>query len=216
MPAAPFNAVAWPAGVAIPLASNAEIVRVTAIATDTLTITRAQEGTTAKSIAVGWQIDAGLTVLLLQQYAPSGIASARAFVSSTSQTIASGATAAVTSLTADTTYGNVGITLATGGFTIVTAGKYRVDGSVQASFATAPTLGVPSTLQFTKNGTPIGGFVGLTFPFIGDLIQMAGSVTVKCAVGDVIAMQVVNQAGQTEAISSGTGTTWLSAVLESQ
>lgn len=59
-PSTPFNAVAWPAGT-LPLASNAEVVRVTARSTDTLTITRAQEGSSAKSIAVGWQIGANVT-----------------------------------------------------------------------------------------------------------------------------------------------------------
>jgi hypothetical protein len=59
-PTVPFNAWVWPPSVQ-PLMSNAEIVRVTNISTDTLTITRAQEGTSAKSIAVGWQVAAGLT-----------------------------------------------------------------------------------------------------------------------------------------------------------
>lgn len=51
----PFNATIWPAG-AQPLASNAEIVLVTAITNDTFTITRAQGGTSARSILVGDQI----------------------------------------------------------------------------------------------------------------------------------------------------------------
>src|SRR5688572_12736870 len=63
-PAAPFNIVLWPPDV-LPLASNAEIVRVTAKAGDTLTITRAQENTTAKSVAVGWQVANAITVKLL-------------------------------------------------------------------------------------------------------------------------------------------------------
>ena len=46
-PDTPFNAVIWPAG-AQPLSSNAEIVRVTVISTDTLTITREQESTSAR------------------------------------------------------------------------------------------------------------------------------------------------------------------------
>lgn len=56
-PTPPFNATVWPAG-AQPLASNAEIVRVTAISTDTLTIVRTQEGTSARTIVVGDQINA--------------------------------------------------------------------------------------------------------------------------------------------------------------
>lgn len=63
-PAVPFNAVIWPAG-AQPLASNAEIVRVTARSTDTLTITRTQEGTSARTVVVGDQICAAVTDLTL-------------------------------------------------------------------------------------------------------------------------------------------------------
>jgi len=54
-PAVPFNCTVWPADVQ-PLTTNAEIVRVTAISTDTFTITRAQESSTARSIGVGDQI----------------------------------------------------------------------------------------------------------------------------------------------------------------
>lgn len=54
-PAAPFNCTVWPADVQ-PLASNAEIVRVTVVVGDVLTITRAQEGTAAVAIAAGYQI----------------------------------------------------------------------------------------------------------------------------------------------------------------
>lgn len=47
----------WPAG-QLPDKSNAEIVRVTAVATDTFTITRAQEGTSARTVVVGDHIAA--------------------------------------------------------------------------------------------------------------------------------------------------------------
>ena len=63
-PAVPFNAVIWPAGAA-PLSTNAEIVRVTAIATDTFTITRIQESTSARTVVVGDQIAAAITALTL-------------------------------------------------------------------------------------------------------------------------------------------------------
>lgn len=64
MPSVPFNATVWPVGVK-PLASNAEIVRVTNVSGDTLTITRAQEGTAAISIAVGYQFSATITAKTL-------------------------------------------------------------------------------------------------------------------------------------------------------
>lgn len=54
-PAASFNATIWPAR-AQPTSANAEIVRVTAVSTDTFTITRAQEGSGARTVVVGDQI----------------------------------------------------------------------------------------------------------------------------------------------------------------
>lgn len=60
-PAVPFNAVIWPTAVQ-PTTANAEIVRVTAISTDTLTITRAQEGTGARTVVVGDQIAEAVTL----------------------------------------------------------------------------------------------------------------------------------------------------------
>jgi hypothetical protein len=60
MPAVPFNASVWPAG-AQPLVSNSEIVRVIAISTDTLTIVRQREGTSARAITVGDQFAASVT-----------------------------------------------------------------------------------------------------------------------------------------------------------
>src|SRR3972149_6875976 len=63
-PAVPFNAPVWPTGVQ-PLASNAEIVRVTNITGDTLTIPRTQESTSARTIVVGDQIAAAITTKLL-------------------------------------------------------------------------------------------------------------------------------------------------------
>lgn len=59
-PAVPFNATIWPASTQ-PLSTNAEIVRVTGVSTDTLTITRAQEGSSARSVIVGDQIAATVT-----------------------------------------------------------------------------------------------------------------------------------------------------------
>lgn len=59
-PATPFNATVWPA-TARPDPSNAEIVRVTNRSTDTLTITRSQESSSARTIVVGDLIAATVT-----------------------------------------------------------------------------------------------------------------------------------------------------------
>lgn len=60
----PFNASVYPA-TELPNPTNAEVVRVTAISTDTLTIVRAQEGTTARDIQVGDLISNSITVKVL-------------------------------------------------------------------------------------------------------------------------------------------------------
>lgn len=62
--ATPFNATVWPAD-ASPTSANAEIVRVTNITGDTLTITRAQEGSSARSIIVGDRIGQTITAKTL-------------------------------------------------------------------------------------------------------------------------------------------------------
>lgn len=64
-PTPPFNATVWPTGTKA-TATNAEIVRVTNISTDTLTITREQEGTSARSIVIGDQIAATITTKILE------------------------------------------------------------------------------------------------------------------------------------------------------
>jgi microcystin-dependent protein len=63
-PAAPFNATIWPAGVQ-PTTTNAEIVRVTGVSTDTFTIVRTQESTSARTVIVGDQISANITAKTL-------------------------------------------------------------------------------------------------------------------------------------------------------
>lgn len=70
-PAVPFNATIWATGAQPTFAAggttggNFEIVRVTAISTDTLTITRAQESTSARTVVVGDQIAATVTAKTL-------------------------------------------------------------------------------------------------------------------------------------------------------
>jgi len=64
-PAPPFNATVWPAS-ATPTPANAEILRVTAITGDNLTIVRAQEATAARAIVVGDLIAATITAKTLQ------------------------------------------------------------------------------------------------------------------------------------------------------
>ena len=59
-PTPPFNATIWPTN-SQPDPTNAEIVRVTAVSTDTFTIVRAQEGSAARTVVIGDQIAATIT-----------------------------------------------------------------------------------------------------------------------------------------------------------
>ncbi len=63
-PAVPFQATLWPVST-MPTPANAEIVTVTLIATDTLTIVRAQESTSARTVIVGDQCAATVTKKML-------------------------------------------------------------------------------------------------------------------------------------------------------
>jgi len=67
-----FNAVVFPSG-QMPTPANAEIVRVTAITTDTFTITRAQESSGARTIVVGDIICAAITAKTLSDLESSPV-----------------------------------------------------------------------------------------------------------------------------------------------
>lgn len=63
-PAAPFMVTIWPSG-SQPTTTNAEIAEVTTVSTDTFTITRAAEGSSARTVVIGDQISATVTSAVL-------------------------------------------------------------------------------------------------------------------------------------------------------
>lgn len=66
-PAAPFPVVIWPSG-SQPLDSNAEVVMVTAVSTDTFTIRRGEDGSTARTIVAGDQVALAPTVQMFKDF----------------------------------------------------------------------------------------------------------------------------------------------------
>jgi hypothetical protein len=68
-PTAPFDVTIWP-GAQQPSNTNAEICRVTSVTGNTLTVSRAQYGTTAQNITSGFQIAQTVDANLLSQLAP--------------------------------------------------------------------------------------------------------------------------------------------------
>lgn len=109
MPAVPFNATIWPTG-SSPLSSNAEIVRVTAIASDTLTITRSQESSSARTVVVGDQFAATVTKKTLEDIETVASAAAPG-LNPTAVKTANYTAAANEFVPVDTTSGAVTITL---------------------------------------------------------------------------------------------------------
>lgn len=71
-PTAPFNVEVVPAD-ARPTPANSEVVRVTAKSTDTFTITRGYESSTARSIVVGDKVHAGVTAGTFAGLSKAGI-----------------------------------------------------------------------------------------------------------------------------------------------
>jgi len=62
-PAVPFQVTIWPTA-SQPTVATAEIATCTLVSTDTLTLVRAQEGSTARTVVVGDQIAATLTAAM--------------------------------------------------------------------------------------------------------------------------------------------------------
>lgn len=126
-PAVPFNATVWPASVQ-PLSTNAEIVRVTNITGDVLTITRAQESTSAISIAVGYQIAATITAKVITDL-ESGITAALTNIKVSAGTLST--------LRSDLTFANSnGVTFGLNTNGVITASAAGGAGSLNVSAGT--------------------------------------------------------------------------------
>jgi hypothetical protein len=127
-PATPFNCTVWPAGV-LPISTNAEIIRVTAIAGDTFTIVRAQEGSTAVAIAAGYQIANTITVKCLDDIENS--------VSAFRATFSAGLSGQVLTknTNADYDYSWQSVSVAGGGGSVTSANFVSLRSVVQANSA---------------------------------------------------------------------------------
>lgn len=177
-PATPFNATIWPDG-AVPTPANAEIVRVTNISSDTLTIQRAQESTTARSVIVGDQIAATATVKTFTDIET-------ALVSHAVTGNTAGVLATVTSGTLVLAGGN-NITLSQNGNSVTVSGQTipSVAGLLSAINASAGTTsGNVSALTFGDGG---GVSFGLNAGVItaAQSVQTQGRVSVQGSTGAI-------------------------------
>lgn len=105
-PAVPFNAVIYPSD-ADPSTSNAEIVRVTAVSTDTLTITREQESTSARTIVTGDRIHAGVTKAFLESLVAKSLFNAHTILTADSDDTPASLSIAASRIVARLASGNI-------------------------------------------------------------------------------------------------------------
>ncbi len=169
-PTPPFNATVWPAGSA-PSTSNAEIVRVTGISTDTLTITRTQESTSARTIVTGDIIAATITAKVIKDIEDADALKAPiaspTFTGTATMPTASIATETIGS---STLTNNIGSPQTVGNTNVV-------DMAITASFATTNTITANLAFAHATNGVdgllvakvrkfmvPSGGPYTLTIP----------------------------------------------------
>lgn len=137
-----FNLTVWPAGVA-PLKSNAEIVRCTARASDVLTITRTEEGTSARSIVVGDQIALTITAKVITDIETSSTDPSVILVAAPTGVAATDNAAIAAAITACPTGGVVQLqagTYAITGLTIAKNLTLRGHGGADITWATVGTL----------------------------------------------------------------------------
>src|SRR6185436_15495440 len=150
-PAVPFNAVIYPNGVA-PLASNAEIVRVTGVVGDVFTIVRTQEGSSARTILAGDQIAAAITVKTLTDV-ETAIPSIAGLISAIN--VSAGATSNnLSALTFDNSNG-VSFGLTGSVLTATVATNYQSQGA----YLTTAALSQDSSKYAGTNGAITGGSI---------------------------------------------------------
>jgi hypothetical protein len=155
MPSPPFNATVYPANTR-PVKTNAEIVRVTAIVGDTLSIVRAQEGSIAMPIAHGYELANTMTVKTFTDIEAAINAIVVPVVS------VFGRTGAVTAQNNDYTFAQIGSTPTTlGGYGITDAQPLDIQLSAIATLPDAAGWLHNDGAGVFAYSTPTKGDVGL-------------------------------------------------------
>lgn len=172
-PAVPFNATVWPAGQP-PTAANAEIVRVTGRATDTFTITRATESSSARAIVVGDQIAATITAKTLTDIENAVPPSQVSQVHVSSGAIA--ASGSATNIVSVTISGLTRLDVLTSRFMLECSGQAITAALLYDASASVSLFDLLNTAAVADSKEACG---------IVDLFNAAGSATKQIAIGSI-------------------------------
>jgi len=234
----PQNVTIWPSGVQ-PTLANSTIGRISAISTDTLTVTTAQEGSSNITVSAGMQIANTITPKVLTDIESGGLLT----------TTALSATAGITSgqLAASglnlppamynpykfNVYRNAAYTFAasahtnpvpfdtkvfdtsdnfsttTGEFTAPIAGFYQFN----VTIGYASTSGNVYQMMIYQNGT--GYYMDLKDSSVNTSQWMTASILIEAAVGDTFVIDFYNSAGSGPAMAVGLGNNSFSGFLVS-
>lgn len=224
-PAAPFNCTVYPPD-QVPTLANAEVVRVTAVVGDTLTIVRAQENTTAKAIAAGYLVSNSVSVKVFTDIENA--------INANIQSISAGAGVA-TSNQIVFSDGN-GVSFGAAGNSVITASHDGLTSqsnqafSAQGGSSAFQTLGFSNTngISFSNsNGSVVASHDGLTsqsaqaasasngsFAFQTLNFSNANNVTFGTSAGGIITASVATAAaGNSVNFSAGTTSNNLGSVV---
>src|ERR1035437_7263050 len=167
-PTAPFQVTIWPSGVR-PTRANAEICQVTVVSTDTLTITRAQESSSARAIVIGDNIAATITVLSLtdiEALAPnSSIVSTTGNITALALPTGTGALTIYLTNASLATIQGIGAGISGQRLTLISQGAGQLD--LANNNASGTTLGKLHNIA-TSGNTPLAAGVGIA-TFIYDV-----------------------------------------------
>jgi hypothetical protein len=157
-PTVPFQITVFPSNAGYPTPANAEILTVTARATDTLTLVRAQEGTSARSIVAGDVVIATVTKKVLEDIAsvpltPVLFSGCKATRSSDQAISATTSTAILWDTEEYDTDNYHSTSTNTSRLTVPATGKYKITGNLRFG------AGEAGFVTIRKNGDTSGGIL---------------------------------------------------------
>lgn len=209
-----MQAVIWPAGQQ-PSQANAEIITITSVSSDTLTIVRAQEGTTGLTFSSGANIAANITLKALTDLQSASQGSVVSTAVTTNSTTAGVSTGLAFNVAANASYQFSVVLMMSGATTTVAAGsKFAVSAPTGATGGIVVT-GLTAAATNVTTGGPVmnatsvltsGSFVGSNYAHTTTAIPIVIEGTVKSAATSGTATVYI-AGGTATTVTCGVGST---------